>query len=181
MSFQAYLANIQAKTGKQPEDIAAMVRAQGLSKPGVVVAWLKSEFGLGHGHSMAIVSLLRNADRPARSTDDKVAAYFTGTKTKWRAAFDRLVDQARGFGPDVDVSPAATYISLVKSGRKFAIVQATGERMDVGIKLKGTSPAGRLQEAGAWNTMVTHRVHIGTEAELDEEVIRWLLQAYATA
>ena len=33
MSFQAYLDNIQAKTGKPPEEIVGCVRAQGLSKP----------------------------------------------------------------------------------------------------------------------------------------------------
>jgi hypothetical protein len=181
MSFQAYLDNIQAKTGKRPEDIAAMVRAQGLSKPSAVVAWLKSEFALGHGQSMAIVSLLRNGDLPARSADDKIAAYFSGAKTKWRAAYDRLVDRAQGFGLDVAVSPGATYVSLLKSGRKFAFVQATGERMDVGVKLRGTSPAGRLEEAGAWNTMVTHRVRVRNEAELDEEVVGWLQQACAAA
>jgi hypothetical protein len=171
MSFQAYLDTIHAKTGKRPEDIVAMVRAQRLSKPADVIAWVKSEFGLGHGHAMAIVSLLRRDGQPARSDEDKVTAYFSGAKARWRAAYDRLLGQVQGFGPDVAVSHGATYLSLVKGGRKFAIVQAVGERMDVGVKLKSAAPAGRLEEAGAWNAMVTHRVRIKDEAELDEEVL----------
>ena len=181
MSFQAYLDNIQAKTGRRPEDIAAQVRAHGLTKPGEVIAWLKSEFSLGHGHAMAIVSLVRSADQPARSADDKVAAYFSGAKARWRGAYDGLLDRVRRFGPDVAVSPAATYLSLVRGGGKFAIVQAVGERMDVGVKLKGIPAAGRLEDAGAWNAMMTHRVRIQDEAELDEEVLGWLQQAYAKA
>ena len=179
MSFQAYLDNIQAKTGQRPEDIASAVRAQGLAKPGEMVAWLKQEYGLGHGHAMAIVSLARGADHAPRSADDKVAAYFSGAKAKWRGVFDRLAEAATRLGSDVAVSPGATYLSFVKGGRKFAIAQAVGERLDLGLKLKGVAAGGRLEAAGAWNAMVTHRVRITDEAALDTELLGWLAQAYA--
>jgi hypothetical protein len=181
VSFQAYLDNIQAKTGKPPEDIASMVRAQGLSKPAEIVGWLKREFDLGHGHAMAIVSLIRTERQPRRSSDEKVAAYFSGAKARWRGAYDRLAQAAMGFGPDVVVAPGATYLSLTKSGRKFAIVQAVGERIDLGLKIKDRSSGGRLEAAGAWNAMVTHRVRIKDDADLDAEVLDWLRQAYAKA
>ena len=181
MSFQAYLDNIQAKTGERPEDIVGMVRGRGLAKPGEVVAWLKQELGLGHGHSMAIVSLMRGEGQPQRAPEDRIAAYFSGPKARWRGAYDRLVEATRGFGPDVVVSTGATYLSLLKAGRKFAIVQAVGERLDLGLKLKGAPALGRLEAAGAWNAMVTHRVRISDEAELDPEVLGWLSQACAEA
>ena len=181
MSFQAYLDNIEAKTGKQPKDIADQVRQAGLSKPSDIVAWLKKEFGLGHGHAMAIVALVRRADRPPPSIEDKVDAYFAGGKAKWRPAFDRLVRDASRFGPDTTVAPAASYLSLLKSGRKFAIVQATRERLDLGLKLKGTAAHGRLENAGPWNAMVTHRIRIESDAQLDQQVLGWLKQAHAGA
>ena len=68
MSFAAYLRNIEAKTGKSPADFRRLAAAQGFTRgaglaEGVkvmtVVAWLKDEFGLGHGHAMAIVALLK--------------------------------------------------------------------------------------------------------------------------
>jgi hypothetical protein len=179
VSFQAYLKNIQAKTGRRPEDIAAAVRAQGFAKPGEMIAWLKQEYGLGPGHAMAIVSLARGAGQPQRSADDKIAAYFSGAKTKWRSAFDRLAQEAARLGPDVAVSPGATYLSFVKDGRKFAIVQAVGERLDLGLKLKGVAAGSRLEAAGAWNAMVTHRVRITEAAPLEADVLDWLAQAYA--
>lgn len=65
MSFQAYIDNIYAKTGKQPEDFEKLAREQGLFEPGVkvmqIVNWLKSEFGLGHGHAMAIVKSFKDS------------------------------------------------------------------------------------------------------------------------
>ena len=181
MSFQAYLDSIQTKTGKRPEDIASGVRAQGLSKPAEIVAWLKQEFELGHGHSMAIVSLVRSENQPRRSPDDKITAYFSGAKARWREAYDRLALEAMRLGPDVAVVAGATYLSLTKSERKFAIVQAVGERIDLGLKLKGRPAEGRLEAAGAWNAMVTHRVRIRDDADLDAEVLGWLEQAYAKA
>lgn len=58
MTFEAYIQNIQTKTGKTPEDFLALARANGLMGPDAkampVVNWLKAEFGLGHGHAMAV-------------------------------------------------------------------------------------------------------------------------------
>ncbi len=68
MSFQAYLTNIQAKTGKSPADFRTLAEEKGFTKkgelsPGVkagaIVQWLKSDFRLGHGHAMAIYALLK--------------------------------------------------------------------------------------------------------------------------
>ena len=66
MTFNAYLDNIQAKTGKSPEDFLALANKKGLVKNGKIVAkhsellaWLKSEMGLGHGHANAMILYLR--------------------------------------------------------------------------------------------------------------------------
>jgi hypothetical protein len=68
MSFQAYLDNIQTKTGKSPADFRQMAEQKdftqnGELKPGVkagdIIKWLKTDFGLGHGHAMAIYALLK--------------------------------------------------------------------------------------------------------------------------
>jgi hypothetical protein len=58
MTFEAYLTNIHAKTGKSPEDFYALAIEKGLmtadTKAMQIVGWLKEEFALGHGHAMAI-------------------------------------------------------------------------------------------------------------------------------
>ncbi|TPQ33253.1 DUF4287 domain-containing protein [Bradyrhizobium guangdongense] len=68
MSFQAYLDNIRIKTGRSPDQFRKWGKDKGFStatgladgvKVGVIVAALKDEFGLRHGHAMAIVALLK--------------------------------------------------------------------------------------------------------------------------
>ena len=70
MTFQAYLDNIQAKTGKSPEDLKQLASQKGFLaegvlrkdvKAGTIISWLKEDFGLGHGHAMAIVAVLKGA------------------------------------------------------------------------------------------------------------------------
>lgn len=63
MSFQAYIDNIKAKTGKTPEDFEQLAKKKGLLAPdvkaGQIIAWLKEDFGLGHGHAMAIYATFK--------------------------------------------------------------------------------------------------------------------------
>ena len=72
MSFQAYLDNIQEKTGKTPEDFLKLAQKKGFSdsaglrdgiKPEDIVSWLKTDFELGHGHAMAIFALIKGTKR----------------------------------------------------------------------------------------------------------------------
>ena len=71
MSFQVYLDNIEAKTGKTPNEFIELARAKGYDDPqvkaGVIVAWLKEDFGLGRGHAMALVHVIKNGP----TIDDK--------------------------------------------------------------------------------------------------------------
>jgi hypothetical protein len=63
MSFQAYLDNIEAKTGKKPEEFLWMATEKGLMNPmakaSVFIDWLAQDYQLGRGHAMAIVAYLR--------------------------------------------------------------------------------------------------------------------------
>lgn len=63
MSFQAYLDNIEEKTGKTPQQFIDEAKTRGFSsstKAGEILSWLKDEYGLGRGHGMAIVHIIKN-------------------------------------------------------------------------------------------------------------------------
>jgi hypothetical protein len=189
MTFQAYLDTIKAKTGLGPGEFIELARAKGFlvkgQKAAPVQAWLKEDYGLGPGHSMALVSIFREAVAPAPSKADRLAKHFAGAKSVWQLTYDEMMATVMKFGSDVWIHPTDTYISLNrKNGTKivkFAIVATSAKRMDVGLKLKGVEPTARLAPAGSWNGMVTHRVQLFDGAELDDEVKGWLREAYDRA
>ena len=61
-TFQAYIDNIKAKTGKTPKDFRALAKKKGFIRPNGEISvkameifnWLKADFDLGRGHAMAI-------------------------------------------------------------------------------------------------------------------------------
>lgn len=68
MSFQAYIDNIKAITGKTPDDFKKLAEKKGFiidgklnpkNKATEITNWLKDEFKLGHGHSMAIYATFK--------------------------------------------------------------------------------------------------------------------------
>jgi hypothetical protein len=182
MSFQAYLDTITAKAGMSIDQLLAIAHDKGLDSPsakaGAVVTWLDDDYGLGRGHAMAIVRLLKDQAGPPSTRLDKVDAVFSGNRARWRDAYDSVLERARGWGDDVSIAPTDSYVSLTKGGRKFAIIQPTVDRLDLGVKRKGVDPTGRFAAAGGWNAMVTHRVRVTDIAELDDEVFDWLKAAY---
>jgi hypothetical protein len=182
MSFQAYVDNIKAKTGKTPDDFARLARKRGLAQHGEIVAWLKAEYGLGHGHANAIAAVLLKSDTRKESSEKRLDRLFSGKKNLWRAACEEIIAQVTQLGPDVVVSVNETYVSLVRGKKKFAILQpSSAERIDIGIKLRGAKPEGRFEAAGSWNSMVTHRVRVSERKKLDAEMISWVKRAYDVA
>ena len=66
MSFQGYLKTIKEKTGKDAADFRTLAGQKGFTqngelkaKAGDITKWLKEDFDLGHGHSMAIFAILK--------------------------------------------------------------------------------------------------------------------------
>lgn len=185
MTLKAYYDNIKAQTGKSPQDFKVLAEKKGLLKPGVktseIVSWLKQDFGLGHGHAMSIILYFNQSTGPKVTTDDRIDKLFSGARSRWRAPYEKLMKKVRAFGSDVTVSPTDTYLSLLRKNKKFSILQVTGERMDIGIKLRGAPTDRRFKPAGSWNEMVTHRVQVDEPGQIDSEVMSWLRKAYDKA
>lgn len=75
MSFQAYLDAIEDKTGLTPRQLVEIARERGFegasTKAGEVLEWLKNDYGLGRGHGMALVHVIKKGP--------EIDAKFVGT------------------------------------------------------------------------------------------------------
>ncbi len=73
MSFHAYLDNIRIKTGKTAADFRMLAAQKGFTegnalregvKAGQIITWLATDYGLGRGHAMGIVAVLKGGKKP---------------------------------------------------------------------------------------------------------------------
>lgn len=177
------VANLKTKTGKSLEQWVAHARKSGKTKHGDVVSWLKSDHGLTHGYAnlVARTSFAPDAAAQTAAGADLVGEMFAGNRAVLRPIFDEIMKSARGFGGDIEESPKKGYLSLRRTTQFATLHPSTATRFDVGLKLKGVQPAGRLETAGSWNAMVTHRVRLESVKDVDKELIKWLRQAYEAA
>lgn len=63
MSFQAYLDAAEKKTGHTPQELVDQAHARGFgseTKAGEILTWLADDHGLGRGHGMALVHVIKN-------------------------------------------------------------------------------------------------------------------------
>ncbi len=176
-AVRTQIRNIETSTGRSMDDWAALVRSSGRAKHGEIMTWLKGEHGLTHGNANLIaLTALRGPAAP--EGDALVDAIYSGPKASLRPLHDRVVEIARGFGSDVQLAPKQTYVALRRSKQFGTVGPASAGRLEIGLNLKGTEPAGRLESSTG---MCTHRVRFSDPGDLDAEVIGWLREAYDKA
>ena len=78
------------------------------------------------------------------------------------------------------VQARKTVVSLVSPRRTFAAVQATTKsRVDLGLRLDGVEPAGRVLPArNIASGTINLRIALSEPGDVDDEVLGWLRRAY---
>lgn len=96
MSFQAYLDTIEDRTGLTPRQLVDLAAARGFDDPsvkaGTILEWLKADYGLGRGHGMALVHVIKNGPKidakhvgtTGTHRDDSDTLWLDGKATKPR-------------------------------------------------------------------------------------------------
>jgi hypothetical protein len=174
----AMISNFEEKTGKNLEQWIAIAKKPKLSKHGEIVKHLKAEHGMTHGYANLVAHKTLQTDSWTDSGDTLLAGQYVGAKANLRPIYDAIAKGVEAFGNDVELAPKKSYVSIRRS-QQFAIVQpSTKTRVDVGINLRGVDPTKRLEAAGSFNSMVSHRVRLTDAGDVDQEFIDWLHQAY---
>lgn len=176
--LRSQIRNIEATYGRPIESWIELIRASGLTKHSEVVAMLKSEHGMTHAAAHRVSLVARQAAAPAGG-EDPFAALYAGKRVSLLPIQERLMAAIVALG-EVDLAPKSGYVSL-RRRKQFAMIQPGAARVDLGLILKDVSPAGRLEAAGSFNALFTHRVRIAAPDEVDDELIAWLVEAYALA
>ena len=170
------ISNYPARTGRSLDEWVALVKASGAARHGEIITLLKTEHGMSHGFAnLVALTALKPAESASASTEDVVGAIYAASKAGLRPLHDAAVAAATGFGPDVELAPKKSYVSLRRSKQFATVGPGPAGRLEIGLNLRDVEPNGRLE---ATTGMCTHRVRIGSRDELDAEVLGWLRQAY---
>lgn len=173
--------NLQKLSGKSLEEWIALVKLTNFSKHGEILKFLKEQHGITHGYANFIAHKTLGSDAgSAENTDDLIEKQYVG-KEHFRPLYEKLMNEIRQFGDDVEVAPKNAYVSLRRK-RQFAILHpVTKTRFEVGINLKGQDQDGILEIITGANSMCTHKIKLESESDLTPEVLSWIRRAYDKA
>jgi len=172
--IQSQLRNIEKAYGRTIDELVAIVDQSGLDKHTEVVAMLKQRYGMAHGaaHRVSLVARSRTAKAGP--------AGVNGVAPALNDVYTRLLESVKSLGDDIEQAPKKGYVSL-RRRKQFAMLQPGAKWINLGLILPQHPAAGRLEPAGKWNALFTHRVRVGTVSEVDSELESWLRAAYAAA
>jgi Family of unknown function (DUF5990)/Domain of unknown function (DUF5655) len=112
------------------------------------------------------------------SEDELITGQYAD-RPQLRPILDTVLTTLPALG-HVTVQARKTVVSLVSPRRTFAAVQATTRsRVDLGLRLDGVEPAGRVRPAkNIASGTINLRIALSDPGDVDDEVIGWLKRAY---
>jgi len=183
---QAIIAGLADSTGRSLPQWLKLVAAQKLEERRAIMAWLKQAHGLGMSSAMLIAEAATGgaealgAGGYLRAAPGYVEALFAGPKAALRPLYEDLTNLALRLGRDVKISPTKTMVPLYRKHVFAQLKPSTRTRLDLGLALGGLKASGRLIDTGGFakKDRITHRIAIGSAADIDAQTRDWLKRAY---
>jgi len=141
-------------------------------------AWLAERGVTGYPAMLLVFETLGYPDYLKKDADVLIDEQYAD-RPGIRPILDRVLEVLPTIGT-VEVQARKTYVALLSPKRTFASIQPTTKtRVDIGLRLDGVTPAGRLQEAKSiGQSSMTHKIALASPADLDDEAVEWLTRAY---
>jgi len=184
---QKWVAELPEKTGRSLDQWIRLVKKSGLPTEQARRDWLKTEHGLGTNSAWWIAERAEGKNTEDSDPDEYlkaaagyVEAMFAGPRANLRPVYDQLLTLGLRVAKDVKACPCKTIVPLYRNHVFAQIKPATRTRIDMGFALKDMIPTGRLIDTGGFakKDRITHRIPIGSLADIDDEVKHWLKYAY---
>lgn len=170
-------ARLERQTGQGVAAWNARIAAAQLPDVDALRAWLKAEGVGGYSAQLLRWETFGYPGFMTASADALVDAQFAD-RPGLRPAYDAVLAAALALG-EVTIQTRKTYVSLVGPRRTFARVQpTTRSRLDIGLRLDGVPPQGRLKPNRIHASMPVG-LSLERPEDLDDEAVGWLEKAYA--
>jgi hypothetical protein len=175
------LANLKERTNRTLDEWIRVVKKSGPATEKERIAWLKQEHGVTTNYALWIAKRVDGTGSAADyDPDAMVEAMFAGKKAGLRPIYDLMLKLAFDLGKDVRVCPCKTIVPFYRRHVFAQVKPTTATRIDVGFAFKDMPPTGKLISTGGFEKgdRITHRIPVGSVAEIDTEVRKWLKHAY---
>src|SRR5215475_952173 len=160
---------LKERTGEDVDAWNRRVKKERFNDDKALRAWLTEQGVTGYAQSLLVMERFGYPDFFLASADELIEGQYAD-RPQLRPIFDALIDAAAGLG-EVVVQTRKTYVSLVTPRRTFARIQpTTRQRVDLGLRLLGQEPGGRLLPSKIHETMPL-QISLTTPDDVDAEVL----------
>lgn len=167
---------LEESTGEGVDAWNERIERQGFEDEQGLRAWLTQQGVTGYAQSLLVMERFGYPDFITASAEQLIEGQYAD-RAQLRPIFDAIIDAVSAFG-EVTVQARKTYVSLVSPRRTFARVQPTTKtRLDLGLRLEGQPPGGRLQPSAIHETMKL-QISFTLVDQVDAEALSWLRKAY---
>jgi hypothetical protein len=169
---------LRSRTGDDVATWNGRVAAAGLGDEQSVRGWLAEHGVTGYAQALLVWERFGYPDFLTADSGELIDGQYAD-RPQLRPVLDVVLAAMPSLGPVTAVARKSC-VSLVSPRRTFAAVQATTKsRVDLGLRLDHTEPAGRLLVAkNIASGTINLRIALGGPGDVDEEVLGWLRRAY---
>jgi Domain of unknown function (DUF5655) len=167
---------LHERTGQDLATWNQRITSDGFTDEQSLRAWLTEQGVTGYAQSLLVMERFGYPAFFLASADELIEGQYAD-RPQLRPIFDALIDAAARLG-EVVIQTRKTYVSLVSPRRTFARIQpTTRQRVDLGLRLEGQQPGGRLQPSKIHETMPL-QISLTSLEDVNAEVLAWLQQVY---
>jgi len=173
---EMWVSMLEKQTGLGLDTWNSRIKEERLGDENSLRNWLAQHGVTGYAQQLLVMERFGYPDFLTTTADELVAAQYAD-RLHLRPVYDEIIKGVMGFG-EVILQARKTYVSLVTTRRTFArIVPSTKKRVELGLRLDGQKPVGRLLPSHIHDTMRL-QFTLSQPDEVDVEVLNWLKKAY---
>ena len=171
-----YARLLKERTGENVDTWNRRIKRERFTDKESLRSWLTGQGVTGYAQTLLVMERFGYPDFFLASSDELIDGQYAD-RPEIRPICDAIIDAAAGLG-EVTIQARKTFVALVTPRRTFARVQPTTKsRVDLGLRLEGQKPVGRLKPSKIHETMQL-QISLTAREEVDSEVLDWLQKAY---
>jgi hypothetical protein len=170
---------LEKRSGRNVEAWNRVIGRQRFANKSALRKWLTEKGVTGYAQMLLVWERFGYPDFMKAGANDLIGRQYAD-RAHLRPILDATLAALPGISPVAVVQARKTYVSLVSKRRTFAVIQATTKnRVDLGLRLRGRRPSGRLRPGkSVGNGTMTVSVPLSSPGDLDDEALGWLKRAY---